>query len=97
KAQQTDDRVEVTKLYNTGGANVKAAAKLALRGTPDDIAEFLDVGQFVARNRDQEHATIEQLIDQAEKNGKQAEAATDKAEEASGKAIAAAALAEDAA
>ena len=72
---------------------MKAAAKIALLGTPDDIVEFLEVGQFVARNRDQEHATIAQLTAQAEKAGKQAEVATDKAAEASAKAIAAAALA----
>ncbi|MEW2064880.1 hypothetical protein AB0899_29660 [Streptomyces sp. NPDC007002] len=76
---------------------MKAAALLALQGTAEDVVEFLDVGQFVARNRDQEHTTIEQLIKQAEDASEQAEQATGKVEEASGKAIAAAALAQKAA
>ncbi|MEW5539330.1 polymorphic toxin-type HINT domain-containing protein [Streptomyces cyaneofuscatus] len=97
EALQDDNRVETARLAMTGGPNVKAAAKVAVRGTPADIVEFLEVGQFTARSRDQEHQTIAQLIAEARKAGKQAQAATKKAEESSAKAITASVLAKEAA
>ncbi|MFI8105364.1 DddA-like double-stranded DNA deaminase toxin [Streptomyces sp. NPDC086023] len=96
-ARKDDNRVEVARMATTGGPNLKAAAKVALRGTPDDIVEFLEVGQFTARNRDQVHASIAELTEQAKQAGKQAEDATKEAEEASTKAITAANLAKEAA
>ncbi|GAA2920252.1 hypothetical protein GCM10020221_15580 [Streptomyces thioluteus] len=76
---------------------MKAAGKLALSGTPGDVVEFLNVGQFTARNRDQEHASIEELTEQAERAGLRAEEATEAAQKASARAVAASQLAKEAA
>ncbi|MEU6055814.1 polymorphic toxin-type HINT domain-containing protein [Streptomyces xanthochromogenes] len=89
KARRTDDRVEATSLFNSGGPALKAAAKLALQGTPEDVTEFLEVGQFTARGRDQEHASVQQLVEQAERAGARAEEATKAAVEAKDRAVAA--------
>ncbi|MFB8243412.1 ALF repeat-containing protein, partial [Kitasatospora purpeofusca] len=96
-AAAVDDRARVMQLLAAGGPAMKEAAKVALRGTPADIAEFLSVGQFVALARDQERATISQLADQAEQAGRQAQIAKDAAKEASARAVEASRLAKESA
>lgn len=97
KARQSDDRVATAQVFNSGGSAVKAAAKIALKGSPSDIIEFLEVGQYVARNRDQEYSTVAQLAKQATLAGNRADKEADAAVEAKEKAVAASALAKEAA
>ncbi|MFE0517111.1 ALF repeat-containing protein, partial [Streptomyces sp. NPDC058964] len=92
-----DERVEVAQIISVGGTNVQTAGRLALNGTADDIYEFLQIGQYVARSHDQEHATIAQLAEQAQRAGKLARKQTEAAKEASKRAVTAATRAKAAA
>lgn len=47
-----------------------AAGRVALNGTADDIVEVLQVGQYLTRSRDQEHATVAQSAAQADGTGR---------------------------
>ncbi|WP_178970340.1 ALF repeat-containing protein, partial [Streptomyces acidiscabies] len=95
--REQDERVQVAQILSGAGSNVVAAGRIALDGSPDDIHEFLQVGQYVARAHDQEHATIAQLADQAAKAGKLAGQQTRAAKDASARAVKAAKLAKAAA
>ncbi|KND34434.1 hypothetical protein IQ63_16350 [Streptomyces acidiscabies] len=66
--------MEAAQLLNGAGAQVGAAARIAL-----DVHAFLQVSRYVAHAHDQEHATIARLDAQAEKSGKTAEPRTNPA------------------
>ncbi|MYX99402.1 hypothetical protein GT045_32530, partial [Streptomyces sp. SID486] len=65
-AQQADERVTATQLYNDGGPEVRSAAKIALAGSPDDVHQFVDAGRYMADRKDRlaaNHvAQVERLI-----------------------------------
>lgn len=92
-----DERIQLAQILSIGGPNIRDAGRLALRGSADDIRDFLDVGQHVARARDQEHATIAQLLEQVKEAGRQAGIETAAAKEASARAVKSAQLAKVAA
>ncbi|MGW1174647.1 polymorphic toxin-type HINT domain-containing protein, partial [Kitasatospora sp. NPDC002543] len=94
--QETDDRVRVSQLLETGGPATQQAAQIALDGGPEEIRTFLETGQHIAAARDQEHATIDQLVQQAQQAGAEASRKKDAAKEASDRAVEAAALAKKA-
>lgn len=50
--QQTDDRVNVSRVVNAGGPAVREAAKAALQGTPEDVEAFLDEGWKAPQEQD---------------------------------------------
>ncbi|MCC3767762.1 ALF repeat-containing protein [Streptomyces sp. UNOC14_S4] len=55
KGQQAEkDRAEIQRIVSTGGPGVKDAGKAALNGTPADMRQFLETGQFEARDEDNE-------------------------------------------
>ncbi|WP_336054336.1 ALF repeat-containing protein [Streptomyces sp. CA2R101] len=95
--REQDERVQGAQILSGAGTNVVAAGRIALNGSPEDIHEFLQVGQYVARAHDREHATIAQLADQAAKAGKLAGQQTKAANDASARAVTAAKLAKSAA
>lgn len=72
-AQVLDERVMAGKMVeggpNAAGPALDAAAQQALRGTSDDVHEFLVRGQHVARARDAEMASIVGLTEQARQAG----------------------------
>ncbi|NXY93117.1 ALF repeat-containing protein [Streptomyces sp. BR123] len=96
-ACNTDDRVEVMSLLSVGGPATRAAAKLAPKGTPTDVQEFLNVGQHTARNRDQESATVSRLAKQVKEAGAQAERSSKLADDSSKSAVEASRQAKEAA
>ncbi|MER7666865.1 polymorphic toxin-type HINT domain-containing protein [Kitasatospora sp. NPDC096128] len=94
--QETDNRVRVSQLLETGGPATQQAAQIALDGSAEEIRTFLETGQQIAAARDQEHATIDQLVQQAQQAGAEASRKKDAAKEASDRAVEAAALAKKA-
>ncbi|MDQ3777835.1 MAG: ALF repeat-containing protein, partial [Actinomycetota bacterium] len=66
-----DDRAEVSQLMAAGGPEVNRMGKLALQGSAQDVRDFLDRGQYVARARDQEILTVSQLAELARLAGAQ--------------------------
>ncbi|MEJ3745834.1 polymorphic toxin-type HINT domain-containing protein [Actinomycetes bacterium KLBMP 9797] len=67
----TDQRLRVNQAMATGGPQVKAAGQKALdAGTPEAFEQFLDYGWAVASARDEEVATLTDLLAQAEAAGK---------------------------
>ncbi|MGW0538337.1 hypothetical protein [Streptomyces sp. NPDC003032] len=96
-ADAEDMRVEVTKLLTSAGPEVTKYANRALSGTDEDVLWFLDTGQHIARARDQESATIDELVKVVEREGKRAKAKTELAVEASERAQTAAQKAKEAA
>ncbi|MEU1284111.1 polymorphic toxin-type HINT domain-containing protein [Kitasatospora sp. NPDC005856] len=94
--QESDDRIRVSQLAESGGPATKQAARLALEGGAEEIRTFLETGEHIAAARDQEHATIDQLVQQAQKAGDEASRQKDAAKEASDRAVEAAALAKKA-
>ncbi|MEU3826595.1 polymorphic toxin-type HINT domain-containing protein, partial [Streptomyces sp. NPDC029080] len=51
-AQQADERVTATQLYDDGGPEVRSAAKIALAGSPDEVHQFVQSGQYMAAQQD---------------------------------------------
>ncbi|MFC9426535.1 ALF repeat-containing protein, partial [Streptomyces sp. NPDC056987] len=92
-----DARVQVTAMLLKSGPEVRKYADRALSGGGTEIQWFLDTGQHIARARDQEAATIEELVAVVEREGKRAQAETDLAVEASERAQTAAEKAKEAA
>ncbi|MFD0411232.1 ALF repeat-containing protein [Kitasatospora sp. NPDC127116] len=60
--RQIDDQVKVSQIYAVGGPAVQKAARAALRGTYQDILDFLKTGQYVARAEDEDRAKVEALL-----------------------------------
>ncbi|MFG2919141.1 polymorphic toxin-type HINT domain-containing protein [Kitasatospora sp. NPDC048298] len=71
-AKDADDRVKLVQILSAGGTNTQAAARAALNGSIEDVRDFLAVGQYIAQNRDQERASIAQLVQQTKDAGAQA-------------------------
>jgi hypothetical protein len=59
----------LTGAPNNSGPVLNAAAQAALNGTPEELKEFLRWGQFTARARDAELASIRSLTEQAKQAG----------------------------
>lgn len=97
KADEEDMRVESAKIMFGAGPEVTKYADRAMKGTDADLGWFLEVGQHLARARDQEKATIKELVAVVEREGKLAKASTNLAVEASQRAQTAAAEAKKAA
>ncbi|WP_327734932.1 ALF repeat-containing protein [Streptomyces nojiriensis] len=47
-----NNKIEISRLIDTGGTGVKEAGKKALQGTPADRAEFLKTGRHLAQAQD---------------------------------------------
>jgi hypothetical protein len=95
---EQDQRIRVNQLMAGGGAEVKTAAQRALDdGSAAALTRFIDVDWPVATARDQETATITDLLNAATVAGEQAKAETLAAQEAADRAIAATELAKQAA
>ncbi|MFF3115459.1 polymorphic toxin-type HINT domain-containing protein [Kitasatospora sp. NPDC057904] len=92
----SDDRIKVSQLAESGGDATKQAARIALEGSAEEIRAFLETGQNIAAARDQEHASIDQLVQQAQTAGDEAARRKDAAKEASDRAVEAARLARQA-
>lgn len=75
---------------NSSGELLDAAADLAIAGSPDEVHEFLVHGQFVARARDQEIASVRGLTEQARQAGQVTANEAAAASEASVRAVGAA-------
>ncbi|WP_200829696.1 ALF repeat-containing protein, partial [Cellulomonas algicola] len=75
-ARAADQRVEITRVMDAGGAEVKAAAQVALAGPPSYGTDFLAVGQFQAAQRDKEQAAhvqaVRALVQQAQEYAQKA-------------------------
>ncbi|MFE2413902.1 polymorphic toxin-type HINT domain-containing protein [Kitasatospora sp. NPDC059408] len=89
----SDERVTVSQLAESGGPATKQAALLAMEGDAEDVHTFLETGRSIAAARDQEHATIDELVQQAQAAGDEAVRRKDAAKEASDRAVEAAELA----
>lgn len=89
EARLEDMRVLIAGMLAKSGPEVRKYASRALNGSAADVQWFLDTGQHIARARDQESATIEELVAVVEREGKRAQAETDLAVEASERAKAA--------
>lgn len=92
-----DRRKKAGGIMATGGPEVNKAAQIALNGSDDDVQEFLATGQHTARARDNEQASITELVNLAKAAGAEAALETEAAKEASGRAVAAAEQAKQAA
>ncbi|WP_197093392.1 ALF repeat-containing protein [Nonomuraea sp. SBT364] len=67
----SDQRLRINQAIATGGPNVRAAGQQALDAeTPEALEAFLSYGWAVASARDDETATLEDLLGQAEAAGK---------------------------
>jgi hypothetical protein len=97
-AQEADVELRVTQAYAAGGPRVKEAAAAALdAGRQEALVRFLDIEWGVAAARDQEQASITDLLHAAEAAGSQAQAAMNSATDEADRAEEEAALAKDAA
>lgn len=102
-ARITDEEVIASKLISNdrSGEEVKAAAKAALAGTPQDLHEFVTVGQYTAARKDaltaHHRAQITRLLAEGELIAANAQVNRWRAAEAAAKANKAAGEAEDAA
>ncbi|MGW6447713.1 polymorphic toxin-type HINT domain-containing protein [Lentzea sp. NPDC055074] len=92
-----DRRKKVGGIMANGGTEVNKAAQIALSGSDDDVQEFLATGQHTARARDNEQASITELVNLAKAAGTEAALETEAAKEASARAVAAAEQAKQAA
>ncbi|MEV4474135.1 ALF repeat-containing protein [Nonomuraea sp. NPDC049504] len=73
----TDQRLRVNQAIKTGGENVQAEGQKALdAGTPEALEAFFAYGWAVASARDDETATLEELLQQTEAAGVVAEQET---------------------
>ncbi|MFC0529781.1 polymorphic toxin-type HINT domain-containing protein [Phytohabitans kaempferiae] len=78
----TDQRLRVNQAMATGGPQVRAAGQKALdAGTPEALEQFLEYEWAVASARDDEVATLTDLLAQAEAAGKIAAEETRQAKE----------------
>lgn len=90
-AQEEDDRLRVLSILTTASPQVGVYARRALDdGSPRAIRWFLESGQHIARARDEESATIEQLVEVVEAEGRRAGLQSDEAVELSAQAVEAA-------
>ncbi|MDQ0760572.1 ALF repeat-containing protein [Streptomyces canus] len=96
-ARLEDARVHVSAMLTQAGPEVQKYAERALSGTASDVEWFIETGQHIARARDQESATIEELVAVVVREGKRAERETNLAVEASARAQTAAEKAKEAA
>jgi hypothetical protein len=96
-ARLEDARVQVSAMLTQAGPEVQKYADRALSGTASDVEWFIETGQHIARARDQESATIEELVAVVVREGKRAERETNLAVEASARAQTAAEKAKEAA
>ncbi|WP_432072057.1 ALF repeat-containing protein [Streptomyces wuyuanensis] len=96
-ARLEDARAQVATMLTQAGPEVQKYADRALSGTASDVEWFIETGQHIARARDQESATIEELVAVVEREGKRAERQTNLAVEASARAQTAADKAKEAA
>ncbi|MEV6954623.1 ALF repeat-containing protein [Streptomyces sp. NPDC051183] len=100
-ARNSDEQVIASLLVNTGGPEVKAAAKIALAGPADQLHDFIAVGQFMADRKDKlaEHHKnqVDRLIAEASGIAAKANKNRWRAAEAAAKAAAAKAEADIAA
>ncbi|MFF0250793.1 polymorphic toxin-type HINT domain-containing protein [Streptosporangium sandarakinum] len=79
---QTDQRLRVNQAMATGGPQVRAAGQKALdTGTPEALEQFLDYGWAAASARDDEIATLTDLLAQAEAAGAIAAEETEQAKQ----------------
>ncbi|MER6044291.1 ALF repeat-containing protein, partial [Streptomyces sp. NPDC001856] len=85
-ARLEDTRVQISAMMVSGGPEVRKYADRALSGTANDAEWFMETGQHIARARDQESATIEELVAVVEREGKRAERETNLAVEAGARA-----------
>ncbi|WP_370941973.1 polymorphic toxin-type HINT domain-containing protein [Amycolatopsis sp. cg5] len=92
-----DRRKQVGAIIATGGPEVNKAGQIALNGDDNDVQEFLETGQHTARARDNEKASIDELVNLVKLAGQAAARETELAKEASARAVAAAELAKQAA
>jgi hypothetical protein len=87
RAEAVDLRVRVNQILTISGPEAKAAAQDALDdGTPNRLRLFIDRDWEVAAARDQETATIQQLVDAAKIAGAQAAQETQEAKDAADRA-----------
>ncbi|WP_208647980.1 ALF repeat-containing protein [Streptomyces tirandamycinicus] len=96
-ARLEDTRVQVATMLTQAGPEVQKYADRALSGSASDVEWFVETGQHIARARDQESATIEELVAVVQREGKRAERETNLAVEASARAQTAADKAKEAA
>jgi hypothetical protein len=79
---QTDQRLRVNQAMATGGPQVNAAGQKALdAGTPEALEQFLEYGWAVASARDEETATLTDLLAQAQAAGEVAAQETQQAKD----------------
>ncbi|WP_410591398.1 nucleic acid/nucleotide deaminase domain-containing protein [Amycolatopsis sp. lyj-23] len=87
-AEATDLRLRVNQILAISGPEAKAAAQAALDdGTPNRLRLFVDREWEVAAARDQETASIQQLVDAAKIAGAQAAQETQEAKDAADRAV----------
>ncbi|WP_218924612.1 ALF repeat-containing protein [Streptomyces sp. rh207] len=55
--RRSDERVRAMQLFSTGTPELKTAAEVALAGSPEILHEFIEVGQYRAKRKDQLTAT----------------------------------------
>ncbi|MGW3076468.1 ALF repeat-containing protein [Kitasatospora sp. NPDC001132] len=60
--RKSDNRLLTARIHSVGGPAVKAAARAALNGGDDAIAEFLKTGQYTARAEDEDRARVEAIL-----------------------------------
>lgn len=90
----SDQRLRINQIMATGGPHVRTAAQKALDAeTPEALEAFFSYGWAVASARDDETATLQDLLGQAEAAGELAEQETAGAVEEAGRADDAAAAA----
>ncbi|MFC8190474.1 ALF repeat-containing protein [Cellulomonas sp. NPDC057328] len=94
RARYADDEQAAGRMLEGGpdnsGPALSEAADLALKGTPEELHEFLTRGQHVARARDVEMATVAGLTEQARAAGEATATHAADATSASARAVAAA-------
>ncbi|MFG2908635.1 ALF repeat-containing protein [Kitasatospora sp. NPDC048286] len=60
--RKSDNRLLAARIHSAGGPAVKAAARAAINGGDEAIAEFLKTGQFTARAEDEDRARVEAIL-----------------------------------
>ncbi|MFI1159522.1 ALF repeat-containing protein [Streptomyces sioyaensis] len=90
-ALNSDEQVIASTLVNNGGPEMKAAAKIALAGSADEVHEFVQVGQYMADRKDKLASThiaqMQRLIAEASGVAAKARHNSWKAAEAAAKVI----------
>ncbi|MFJ9446678.1 ALF repeat-containing protein [Kitasatospora sp. NPDC101235] len=62
ESRKADNLVRVAQIEDRGGPAVKKAADQALRGTYQDVLDFLATGQYTARAEDEDRAKVEAIL-----------------------------------